>query len=53
MMIDEEAKFEELPLDEPILELKTLSSTLNYAFVDEEKAKPVIISSQLDMKQAE
>ena len=53
MMIDEEAKFEELPLDEPTLELKTLSSTLNYAFVDEEKAKPVIISSQLDMKQEE
>ena len=53
MMIDEEARFEELPLDEPTLELKTLPSTLKYAFHDEEKAKPVIISSQLDIKQEE
>ena len=30
MMIDEEARFEELPMDEPSLELKTLSSTLKY-----------------------
>ena len=50
MMIDEEAIFEELPMDEPSLELKTLSSTLKYAFLDEEKAKPVIISSKLDIK---
>ena len=35
MMIDEESKFEELPLDEPTLELKTLPSTLKYAFLDE------------------
>ena len=27
MMIDEEARYEELPMDEPILELKTLPST--------------------------
>ena len=42
MMIDEE-----LTMDELILELKTLPSTLKYAFLDEEKAKPVIISSKL------
>ena len=50
MMIDEESRFEELPMDEPSLELKTLPSTLKYAFLDEEKAKPVIISSKLDIK---
>ena len=53
MMIDEEARFEELPMDEPSLELRTLPSTLKYAFIDEEKAKTVIISSKLDMKQEE
>ena len=53
MMIDEEARYEELPMDEPTLELKTLPSTLKYAFLDEEKAKPIIISSKLDMKQEE
>ena len=51
MMIDEEARYEELPMDEPTLELKTLPSTLKYAFLDEEKAKPEIISSTLDIKQ--
>ena len=51
MMINEEAIFEELPMDEPTLELKTLPSTLKYAFLDEEKEKPVIISSKLDIKQ--
>ena len=45
MMIDEEARFEELPMDEPSLELKTLLSTLKYAFLDEEKAKLVIIGN--------
>ena len=50
-MIDEEATFEELPLDEPTLELKTFPSTLKYVFLDEEKVKPVIISSNLDIKQ--
>ena len=50
MMIDEEARFEELPMDEPSLELKTFPSTLKYTFLDEEKAKLVIISSKLDMK---
>ena len=50
MMIDEEARFQELPMDEASLELKTLPSTLKCAFLDEEKAKPVIISSKLDMK---
>ena len=53
MMIDEEARYEELPMDEPTLELKTLPSTLKYSFLDEEKAKPLIISSKLDMKQEE
>ena len=53
MMIDEEARYEELPMDEPTLELKTLPSTLKYAFLDEEKAKPVIILSKLDLKQEE
>ena len=38
-------------MDEPTLELNTLPSTLKYAFLDEEKAKRVIISSKLDMKQ--
>ena len=51
MMIDEEARYDELPMEEPTLELKTLPSTLKYAFLDEEKAKPIIISSNLDMKQ--
>ena len=53
MMIDEEARYEELPMDEPTLELKNLPSTIKYAFLDEEKAKPVIISSTLDIKQEE
>ena len=53
MMVHEEARYDELPMEEPTLELKTLPSTLKYAFVDEEKAKPVIISSKLDMKQEE
>ena len=37
-------------MNEPTLELKNLPSTLKYAFLDEEKAKPVIISSMLDTK---
>ena len=53
MMIDEEARYEELSMDEPTLELKTLPSTLKYAFLDEEKAKTIIISSKLDRKQEE
>ena len=53
MMINEEEKFEELPKDEPSLDLKALLSTLKYASLDEEKAKPVTISSKLDMKQEE
>ena len=51
MMIDKEARFKELPMDEPTLQLEKLPSTLKYAFLDEEKAKPVIISSKLDIKQ--
>ena len=50
MMIDEEARYDELPMDKPSLELKTLPSTLKYAFLDKEKAKPVIILSKLDIK---
>ena len=50
MMIDKEARFEELPMDEPSLELKTLPYTLKYAFFDEEKEKPVIILSKLNIK---
>ena len=53
MMIDEEAQYEELPMDEPTLHLKTLPSTLKYAFLHEEKVKPVIISSTLNIKQEE
>ena len=53
MMINEEARFEELPMDKPTMELRTLPSTLKYTFLDEEKAKPVIISSKLDIKQEE
>ena len=53
MMINKEARYEELPMDEPTLELKTLPSTLKNAFFDEEKAKPVIISSTMDIKQEE
>ena len=53
MMIDEKARVEELPLDESTLELKTLPSTLKYVFLDEEKAKLVIISSKLGIKQEE
>ena len=53
MMIDEEARYEKLPMDEPTLELKNLPSTLKYAFLDEEKAKPVVISSTVDIKQEE
>ena len=41
MMINEEARFEELPLEEPTLEIKTLPSTPKYAFLNEEKAKPI------------
>ena len=40
-------------MDKPTSELKTLPSTLKYAFLDEEKAKPVIISSKLDIKHKE
>ena len=53
MTMDKEENFEELPLDEPTLELKTLPSTLKYAFLDTEQAKSVIISSQLDKEQEE
>ena len=48
MKNNEEANFEELPLDKPILDLKTLPSTLKYTFLDTHRAKSVIILSQLD-----
>ena len=47
MTINEQAKFQALPLDEPTKELKPLTSTLKYAFLDSKQAKPVIISFQL------
>ena len=53
MTINEDANFEQLPLDKLTLGLKTLPSTLKYAFLDMEKAKPVIILSQLDQEQME
>ena len=53
MMIKEKANFEELPLDEPTLELKTLPPTVKYAFLDIEQAKPMIISLQRDKEQEE
>ena len=40
-------------MEERTLEIKTLPSALKYAFLDEEKTKPVIISSKLDLKQEE
>ena len=45
MMINEEANFKELPLEKSIVELKSLLSTLKYAFLDTQHANPVIISS--------
>ena len=48
MTINEEAKFKELPLDEPTQELKPLPSTLKNDFLDSQQAKPVIISSQIN-----
>ena len=53
MPINEEAAFEDLPIDEPTLELKTLPSILKYAFLDIEQAKLVINSSQLDQEHEE
>ena len=53
MTVNEEANFQDLPLDEPTLELKTLPSTLKYAFLDTEQATPVIILSQLHEEQGE
>ena len=53
MMVDEKSRYDELCMDEPTLELKTLASTLKYAFLDKNKAKPVIISSKLDLKREE
>ena len=51
MTINEEAKFKELPLDEPTEELKPLPSTLKYAFLDSQQVKSVIISSHLNEEQ--
>ena len=52
-MINEEARYEELLIDEPSLELKILPSTLKYAFLDEEKGKPMIIFVQDGYKPGE
>ena len=51
MTINEKADFKELPLDEPTGELKPLPSTLKYVFLNSQKVKPVIISSQLNEEQ--
>ena len=51
MTINEKVEFKEIPLDEPTEERKPLPSTLKYAFLDSQKAKPVIILSQLNQKQ--
>ena len=51
MMVNEGVDFEELPLDEPTREIKPLPSTLNYAFLDSQQVKPVMISSQLNEEQ--
>ena len=51
MAINKKGNFEELPLDDPILELKTLLSTLKYAFINMQHSKPVIILSQLNHEQ--
>ena len=48
MTVNDEANFEELPLDDLTGELKPLPSTLKYAFLDSQQVKPVIISSQLN-----
>ena len=53
MMINKEPNFEELPMEEPTLELKTLPLTLKYVFLDTEQANPVIILFQLDKEQEE
>ena len=53
MMIDEESRYEKLPMEKPTLELKTLPSILKYIFLNEEKVKPLIISSNTDKKQSE
>ena len=51
MTINEEADFKDLPLDEPIEELKPLPSLLKYAFLDSQQEKLVIISSKLNEEQ--
>ena len=58
MVTIEDRSFEELeddpfPSGEMAPELKPLSSTLKYAFLDHHSANPVIISSQLDHDQEE
>ena len=50
MTINEEVNFKELPLNEPTMKLKPLSSILKYAFLDTQRAKPVIMLSQLNQK---
>ena len=52
-MIDDEENFEEIPMDEPTLELKTLPSTLKYAFIDTEPTKSMIIFSKINKEQEE
>ena len=42
MTINEKSNFEEQLLDGATMELKSIPSTLNYAFLDTPRAKPVI-----------
>ena len=49
----EEIEDDPFPSSETTPELKPLSSTLKYAFLDHQCANPVIISSQLDQDQEE
>ena len=51
MTVNEGADFEELTLDDPTRKIKPLPSTLKYAFLDSQKVKPVIVSSQLNEEQ--
>ena len=48
-----ESEDDPFPSSETALELKPLPSTLKYAFLDHQQAKPMIISSQLEKDQEE
>ena len=50
MAVNKEADLEKLSLIELTVELKPLPSSLKYACLDTQHAKPVIISSPLDQE---